>query len=228
MTIKLFGKERDTLTVLAVLVIVYFWFFVKIFNAPLIFGEYYASIFPFIAIGILIKSLRNDESELLAKYKTRKLITSYGIFEWDGSLREIQSGSQKFYVFYEGIDALGIKKRGDKVFVCPVEMTAKAGNNWLLKADLQVNGSIPTEIEPFTEKTDYCLYGNVQSGEFGDVSVDIQDVKSRMEIQDRTIKGQRLLLADVLKMLSDKHSIKTLGSDEIMDRIEKSLKGDRS
>ena len=226
---KLFGKERDTMTLVAGVIVVYFWFFVSFFNAPTIFGEYYAVRLPLVAVGILIvKLFGNDDSLLRARLKTSKLVTSYGIFGCDGSVREVQSGSQRFLVFYEGINADGIYQRGDKVFICPKGMVKKAGHNWLLKADLKVNGTIPEKFEPYTVKMKYCLYGNTQSADFGNVTVQIQEISSRAKLQDETIKAQRALLTESLKMLSDKHAVKTMGSDELIDKLEKTLKGGQS
>jgi len=228
-SVKLFGKERDMVTLIAGVIIVYFWVLVPFLHAPAILSEYVTLRIPLIALGVIVvKVFGNDESLLKARYKTKKLVTSFGVFEWDGSMREVQSGSQKFYVFYEGINANGIYRRGDKVFICPVDMAKKAGHNWLLKADLSVNTAIPTVLEPYKAGVSYCLYGNTPSADFGEVCIRIQEIKSRMELQDETIKRQRMLLAESLKMLSDKHAVKNLGSDKVVDEIEKALRGNQS
>ena len=224
---ELFGKERDTVMLVACGIVIYFWVLVPFFKMPAFLGEYFIIRLPMIAVGIIFMKLfgKDDNSMLKARYRTKKLVTSHGVFECDGSMREKISGSQKFYVFYEGINADGIYQRGNKVFICPAEMVKKSGHSWILKADLAVNKSIPKEFDQFVIGMDFCLYGNTPSADFGDVSVEIQEVKSRLELQDDTIKRQRLLLTDCLKMLSEKHAVKNLGSDEIINKIEKMLKG---
>jgi hypothetical protein len=211
-------------------IVIYFWILVPFFKMPAFLSEYIIVRLPIFALGVIFVKLfgQTDNSLLKARYKTKKLVTSYGVFEWDGSVREVQSGSQKFYVFYEGINADSIYQRGNKVFICPVDMAKKAGHNWLLKANLTVNKPIPKEFEQYTVGMDFCLYGAIPAADFGEVSVTILEIESRIALQDDTIKRQRLLLSDCLKMLSDKHAVKNLGSDEVIDKIEKMLKGGQS
>ncbi len=224
MAFKIGKKEYDIPTVVSVSVIVYFWVLVGFFKFPEFLSEYYQVRLTFLAVGVLLcKFISKDESRLLARLKTKKIITNYGVYEWDGGRYKVWVDDKAYCVFYEGINAENIHERGNVVFICPEEFVSQAGMNILIKAELSQDGTIPAELEQFVQKSKFRLYGTVQSADFGEITAEVINYKTRAEALEITNAALRKTVNECMKLLSDKQTIKNMRSEDLAKSIENAL-----
>ena len=223
---KLKEKKYDWVKIVSAFIIFYFWGLIGIFRIPLpeLMSEYYQIRIVWLAVGVLLaKLIIKEDGKLLARLKTKKIFTNYGVYESDGGIYRVKVGTETYCVLYEGINAEKIQERGNIAFICPESHLVRVGLNFLVKTELSQVGTIPAEVEQLIGNVKFKLYGTTVYPEFGELTNETVDLKSRNESLEKTVSSQRAVIAESMKMLADRQTIKTMKSEDFIKSIEKKL-----
>ena len=226
--VQILGHDVNLFTAIPMIVILYFGIMVGFLSlsVPEILPLSVRTAAVWISVGMLIWNyLDEDNPYYELKWWSPKILCSKGVFSWNGRSYEVVLGSEKYSVFFEGLNAGGIVEEGDTVFICPSEMVSLNGKNRILKAEMELTKT----IDPvFTGLSGYkfVLQGINEDAIFGKVSLENQKCRDIIKILEERNGHLEKANADYMKRLSDRGTVNSLNNPELLKMMDDRLKGD--
>jgi len=227
-TVKIYGREIDLTMAIPVVVIVYFGLLIGVLSVslPELLPASARNAAVWFSVGILVFRYFGEEEDpfWFLKWHSPKIVCGRGVYSWSGESREVTFGTEKYTIFFEGINAGGVVEKGKSVFICPTRLVSSCGKNRLLKAKMKVTKTLDPDFDGLSDYK-FVLLGMSEDAAFGSVSLENQKYKDVIDLLEARNAQLERANEDYVRRLSERGMVNSLNNPDFVDMIDRRLKG---